>query len=47
MAFILAFEALVLSGVKSLDRLSALDFLRIRFIDLGMFQGFEVLKLHH
>ncbi|KAH8752644.1 hypothetical protein F5882DRAFT_432495 [Hyaloscypha sp. PMI_1271] len=34
MAFILAFEALVLSGVKSLDRLSALDFLRIRFIDL-------------
>lgn len=47
MAFILAFEALVLSGVKSLDRLSALDYLRIRFIDLGMFQGFEVLKLHH
>ncbi len=36
MAFILAFEALVLSGVKSLDRLSALNFLRIRFIDLGM-----------
>ncbi|KAE9367001.1 hypothetical protein N431DRAFT_445687 [Stipitochalara longipes BDJ] len=34
MAFILAFEALVLSGVKSLDKLSALDFLRIRFIDL-------------
>ena len=35
MAFILAFESLVLSGVKSLDRLAALEFLRIRFIDLG------------
>jgi hypothetical protein len=37
MAFILAFESLVLSGVKSLDRLAALEFLRIRFIDLGTF----------
>jgi hypothetical protein len=35
MAFIQAFEALVLSAVKSLDKLAALEFLRIRFIDLG------------
>lgn len=34
MAFILAFESLVLSGVKALNKLAALDFLRIRFIDL-------------
>lgn len=45
MAFILAFEALVLSAVKSLDRLSALDFLRIRFIDLGMFNGCRIFVL--
>jgi hypothetical protein len=37
MAFIMAFEALVISGAKALDRLAALDFLRIRFIDLGNF----------
>lgn len=36
MAFIQAFETLVLSAVKSLDRLKKLEFLRIRFIDLGM-----------
>jgi len=30
----MAFEALVISGAKALDRLAALDFLRIRFIDL-------------
>lgn len=35
MAFILAFESLVLAAVKSLDRLKQLEFLRIRFIDLG------------
>lgn len=35
MAFITAFETLVVSGVKSLDKLAALEFLRIRFIDLG------------
>lgn len=34
-AFIAAFESLVASGVRSLDRLAALEFLRIRFIDLG------------
>jgi hypothetical protein len=38
LAFILAFEKLVLSGVKSLDRLAALEFLRIRFVDLGKFE---------
>ena len=37
MAFILAFEALVIAGVKALSRLGALDFLRIRFIDLGAY----------
>ena len=37
MAFIIAFEQLVLGGVKSLDKLAALEFLRIRFIDLGTF----------
>jgi len=35
MSFIGAFESLVHSGVKSLERLKALDYLRIRFIDLG------------
>ncbi|EHK96802.1 hypothetical protein M7I_7469 [Glarea lozoyensis 74030] len=34
MAFIQAFEALVISAVKSLDKLAAMEFLRIRFIDL-------------
>jgi hypothetical protein len=38
MAFIMAFESLVVSGVKALDKLAALEFLRIRFIDLGMSQ---------
>ncbi|RDW87401.1 hypothetical protein BP5796_03095 [Coleophoma crateriformis] len=33
-AFIAAFESLVTSGVRSLERLAALEFLRIRFIDL-------------
>ncbi len=35
MAFIMAFESLVVSGVKALGRMAALEFLRIRFIDLG------------
>jgi hypothetical protein len=35
MAFILAFEALVISAVRALEKLVVLDFLRIRFIDLG------------
>lgn len=35
LAFIQAFEALVTSGVKSLKVLAKLEFLRIRFIDLG------------
>lgn len=34
MSFISAFEALVLAGVRSLDKLAALEYLRIRFIDL-------------
>lgn len=34
MAFISAFEALVLSGARALDKLSAVAFLRVRFIDL-------------
>ncbi|CAG8975584.1 hypothetical protein HYALB_00006791 [Hymenoscyphus albidus] len=34
MPFIQAFEALVHSAVRSLDKLAALEFLRIRFIDL-------------
>ncbi|KAE8449506.1 hypothetical protein EG329_008115 [Mollisiaceae sp. DMI_Dod_QoI] len=34
LAFIMAFETLVISGVKALDKLAALEFLRIRFIDL-------------
>lgn len=33
--FIYAFESLVLAGVRSLRRLQALDYMRIRFIDLG------------
>jgi hypothetical protein len=35
MAFIRAFEALVHSGIRALDRLLALETLKIRFIDLG------------
>jgi len=35
MGFILSFEALVLSAVRALDRLTALETLKIRFIDLG------------
>ena len=35
MAFVLAFEKLVISAVKSLGRLTALEAMRIRFIDLG------------
>jgi hypothetical protein len=38
MAFIMAFEALVISAAKSLNKLAALEFLRIRFIDLGRSQ---------
>lgn len=37
MAFILSFESLVMAGVKALDKLAALELLRIRFIDLGTF----------
>ena len=46
MAFIMAFEALVLSGVRALDKLGALDFLRIRFIDLGTWDS-EVVVFGH
>lgn len=38
MGFIMAFESLVVSGVKALDKLAALELLRIRFIDLGKYQ---------
>ncbi|KAI9743608.1 MAG: hypothetical protein M1818_002924 [Claussenomyces sp. TS43310] len=34
MAFIAALEALVLAGIRSLDCLAALQYLRIRFVDL-------------
>ena len=37
MQFILAFEQLVIAGIKSLKKLAALELLRIRFIDLGIF----------
>ncbi len=37
--FILAFESLVLSACHSLDILAALEFLRIKFIDLGQLRG--------
>ena len=35
--FILAFESLVVSACRSLKTLAALDFLRIKFVDLGEF----------
>jgi hypothetical protein len=38
MAFIMAFEGLCMSAVRSLKTLAALEFLRIRFIDLGELQ---------
>ncbi len=34
-SFALAFEALVISGIKALNKFTKLDLLRIRFIDLG------------
>ncbi len=37
MNFINAFEALVLAGIRSLGRLKTLEYLRIRYVDLGMF----------
>lgn len=36
MNFINAFEALVLAGIKALGRLKAVEYLRIRYVDLGM-----------
>jgi hypothetical protein len=35
MNFINAFETLVLSGIRSLSKLKAVEYLRIRFVDLG------------
>lgn len=35
MNFIKAFEALVLAGIKALARLKAVEYLRIRYVDLG------------
>lgn len=35
MGFILAFETMVISGVKALEKLAAVELLRIHFIDLG------------
>lgn len=37
MNFIRAFENLVLAGIRSLGNLKAVEYLRIRFVDLGMF----------
>jgi hypothetical protein len=34
--FIAAFEQLVLSGIRALERLKTVDLLRIRYVDLGM-----------
>jgi hypothetical protein len=36
MAFIEAFEKLVLSAVRSMEKFKRLEYLRIRFVDLGM-----------
>lgn len=36
MNFIHAFEALVLAGIKALAKLKAVEYLRIRYVDLGM-----------
>lgn len=36
MNFIRAFESLVISGIRSLTKLKAFQYLRIRFVDLGM-----------
>lgn len=49
MSFINAFEALVLAGIRSLARLKAVDYLRIRYVDLGMsclFSLFSFFPLH-
>jgi hypothetical protein len=36
MNFIKAFESLVMSGIRSLTKLKALEYLRVRYVDLGM-----------
>jgi len=36
MNFIRAFESLVIAGIRSVTKLKALEYLRIRFVDLGM-----------
>lgn len=51
MAFIMAFEALVVSGIKALNKLAALELMRIRFIDLdsqvpALNPYFQILKNH-
>lgn len=37
--FINAFESLVLAGIRSLDRLKSVKYLRIRYVDLGKLRG--------
>lgn len=37
MNFISAFEALVLAGIKALAKLKAVEYLRVRYVDLGMY----------
>jgi hypothetical protein len=37
MNFINAFEALVLAGIRSMNKLKVLEYLRIRYVDLGWF----------
>lgn len=38
MGFIEAFERLVMSGIRSLEKLEEVEYLRIRFVDLGTFE---------
>ena len=45
MGFIHAFEVLVHSGIRALDRLPALELLKIKFIDLGKFLQFVKCRL--
>jgi hypothetical protein len=40
MNFINAFEALVLAGIRALGKLKAVEYLRIRYVDLGTSHSF-------
>lgn len=47
MSFILAFETLIISAVRALGKLTAVELLQIKFIDLGKLSGHPYRKQRH